>query len=76
MRGGEAGFWSDFDLIPCGDGKARRVESGIFPLAARLPKAMDGLGPIGRVGALKGAGNSISPPLAAEFIRAVMEVET
>ena len=35
---------------------------------------MDGRGPISRVGALKAAGNAIVPPLAAVFIRAVMEV--
>ena len=74
-RSGNLGFWSDFELIPCDDGKARRVKPGIFPLAARIPAAMDGLGPVGRVGALKGAGNSISPELAAEFIQAVMEME-
>lgn len=39
---GEAGlgFWSDFDLIPCADGKARRIESGTFPLVARLSSDM------------------------------------
>ncbi|KKL44804.1 hypothetical protein LCGC14_2362020 [marine sediment metagenome] len=70
-----ATFWSDYDLIPCTDGKTRRVKSGIQPLAARLPRAMDGLGPISRVGVLKGAGNSICPQVAAEFIRAVMETK-
>jgi hypothetical protein len=34
---------------------------------------MDGLGPVSRVGALRGAGNSIVPQLAAEFVRAYME---
>ena len=61
-RRGGTGFWSDFDLIPCADGKARRVESGTFPLATGIPN---------RVGRLRAYGNSICPPLAAEFVRAV-----
>ena len=27
-----SGSWSDFDILPCRDGKARRTGSGIFPL--------------------------------------------
>jgi len=61
-----SGFWSDFDLIPCGDGKSRRIESGTFPLVARVP---------GRVGLLRGYGNAIVPPLAAKFIKAFLEME-
>ena len=37
-----------------------------FPLAGKVP---------GRVMLLKGSGNAICVPLAAEFIRAVMEEE-
>jgi len=61
------GFWSDSGAIQCSDGKARRIptQSALFPLAYGLP---------GRVGLLKGAGNSIVPQLAAEFIKAFMEV--
>jgi DNA (cytosine-5)-methyltransferase 1 len=61
--GCESGFWSNSILIPCADGKARRVpvESSLFPLAPGLP---------GRVGLLRGAGNTIVPQLAAEFIKA------
>lgn len=33
--------WADFDLIPCLDGKSRRVESGTFPLAHGLPRGVD-----------------------------------
>jgi len=65
--------WADSILIPCRDGKARRipeVESGIFPLVTGLPIAVDGLGPISRISALRGAGNAIVPQVAAEFIRA------
>jgi DNA (cytosine-5)-methyltransferase 1 len=61
--GCESGFWSNSILIPCADGKARRVpvESAIFPLAPGLPS---------RLGLLRGAGNAICPQLAAEFIAA------
>ena len=56
--------WSDALWLPCLDG-ARRVESGTFPLA-------DGVS--ARVGRLRAYGNAIVPPLAAEFVRAVMEI--
>jgi DNA (cytosine-5)-methyltransferase 1 len=63
-RSGEAGAWSDFELVPCADGKARRIESGTFPLAHGVP---------GRVGLLRGYGNAIVPQVAAEFIKAFIE---
>ena len=83
-RSGE-GFWSRYELIPCRDGKARRVEPGVAPLVAGLPR---GVVPVcdpgtpgyanataeGRVMRLRGYGNAICPPVAAEFIRAYMEV--
>ena len=56
--------WSDFDLVACRDGKARRVESGTFPLAARVPA---------RVVRLRGYGNAIVPQVAADFIVASIE---
>jgi len=62
---GAAMPWSDFDLIPCRDGKARRVEPGTFPLADGVPA---------RVGRLRGYGNAIVPQVAAEFVRAYMEI--
>ncbi len=131
------GFWSNSALIPCADGKWRRVpsrmedtngdgswnigthfkqsrrqnytndtESGsfnsdrqeikfeiepaLFPMVTRLSDTMgdswhDGIVqaltcfPLsesipGRVGLLKGSGNSIVPQVAAEFIAAVMEI--
>lgn len=51
--------WSDFDFLPCRDGKTRRIESGTFPLAHGVP---------GRVGLLRGYGNAIVPQVAAAFI--------
>jgi DNA (cytosine-5)-methyltransferase 1 len=57
-------FWDDYDLIRCLDGKARRVESGTFPLASGVP---------GRVGILRGYGNAINPELAKIFIQACEE---
>ena len=93
--GGNSGPWSDCVLIPCRDGKVRRVGRRIRPLAARIPRdvamLMPRLAKLGhdptaarriirearrhRITALKGAGNSIVPPLAAEFIRAAMAAE-
>jgi len=54
------GFWSNFELIQCTDGKQRRIESGSFPLAHGIS---------GRVGLLRGYGNAIVPQVAAEFIK-------
>jgi len=59
------GFWSNSIQLPCADGKARRVEPTIFPLANGIP---------GRVGMLRGSGNAIVPQTAAEFIKAYLEV--
>ena len=59
------GFWDAASWIPCGDGKARRVEPGIHPLA---------YGATARVGRLRAYGNAIVPQVAAEFIRAFEEV--
>ena len=97
----QSGFWDEFILLPCSDGKHRRAsaERGVFPLAhgipskrkdARLGYLLARLGELGfdsksarriiaaakgnRVGRLKGYGNAIVPEVAAEFIRACMEV--
>jgi len=58
------GFWHPADWIPCADGRSRPVEPGTFPLAH---------GATARVGRLRAYGNAIVAPLAAEFIRAVIE---
>jgi DNA (cytosine-5)-methyltransferase 1 len=60
------GAWDAYDLIPCRDGKARRVEPGTFPLAH---------GVSGRVGLLRGYGNAIVPQLAAQFVAAFLDAE-
>ncbi|MCK9355691.1 MAG: DNA cytosine methyltransferase [Dehalococcoidia bacterium] len=56
--------WGGSILIPCADGKARRIEPTIQPLAHGVP---------GRVGLLRGAGNAIVPQVAAEFVMAYAE---
>jgi DNA (cytosine-5)-methyltransferase 1 len=61
---GATDFWSEYDLIPCLDGKARRVEPGVEPLAHGVPA---------RVGKLRAYGNAITPQVAAVFIRAATE---
>ena len=60
---GDRSPWADSILIPCGDGKARRIEPGLQPLAHGVPA---------RVGRLRAYGNAIVPPLAAEFVKAAM----
>ncbi len=62
---GTDGFWNDYTLIPCRDGKARRIEPGLEPLAH---------GVSGRVGLLRGYGNAIVPQAAQAFIEAYLEV--
>jgi len=58
-----SGPWGDSWLV-CRDGKARRVEPSIQPLAHGISK---------RMGKLRGFGNAIVPQVAAEFIGAFME---
>ena len=58
--------WSDGVGWAIGaDGKARRVKSGLLLLANGVPA---------RVGRLRAYGNAIVPPLAAEIIKAYLEV--
>lgn len=58
--------WTNSTWLSCRDGKSRPVESGTFPLANGIP---------GRVGRLRAYGNAIVPQLAAEVIKAFMEIE-
>ena len=77
---GAIGPWSDYRIIPCTDGKARRTGSRVFPLAHGIPRGVGGVGTWrkglargasrARIGMLKGSGNAIVPELAAEFVRA------
>jgi DNA (cytosine-5)-methyltransferase 1 len=62
---GSTGFWDAYELIPCLDGKARRIEPGTFPLATGVQV---------RMGLLRGYGNAIVPQVAAEFVKAYIEV--
>ena len=60
------GPWDGAVYIDCLDGKSRRVEPRISPLADGVP---------GRVVKLRAYGNAIIPQVAAEFVRAFMEIE-
>jgi DNA (cytosine-5)-methyltransferase 1 len=65
VSGSDGGdFWANAAWLPCLDGKARRVEPSIQPLAERIS---------GDVGILRASGNAIVPQVAATFVRAVME---
>ena len=58
--------WDECTWTPCADGKARRIEPGLEPLAH---------GVSGRVGLLRGYGNAIVPQVAASFVTAYMETK-
>ena len=64
-RSGDGCAWSGFTFVQCADGKARPVKPGILPLADGVP---------GRVGQIRAYGNAIVPQVAAEFIKAYMEL--
>ena len=58
--------WADLIWLPCSDGKARPTQPGLQPLAH---------GVSARVGRLRGYGNAIVPQVAAEVIRAYLEIQ-
>ena len=62
---GGANFWGDFDVVHHRDGKTRRVEPGVCPLAHGVPD---------RVGKLRAYGNAIVPQVAAKFVQAFVGV--
>lgn len=64
----ETGFWSDFTLVACRDGKTRRIptEPAFFPLSYGVPA---------RVVRLRGYGNAIVPQVAAEFAKACCDLQ-
>lgn len=83
---GEGNFWANSIWLKGSDGKTRRApwlpQSGFCGLANGIPEGMVGLRPSvpllttqteSRAGKLKALGNAIVPPLAAEFIKAIMD---
>lgn len=63
QAGLSSGAWDSCIWLPCADGKARRIEPRIAPLAH---------GVSGRVAQLRGLGNAIVPQVAAAFIEAFL----
>lgn len=74
----EAGFWDDFQTVEYQPGNRRRIKCGIDLLVNGLSfKLADGRSrtDASRKTLLHGFGNAINPYVAAEFIKAYMEVE-
>ena len=78
-------FWSDAEPLWCRDGKFRRAQPGIFPLAPRSPRGVGYRGDPrspqyvnatdeARVMRLKGYGNGLNAETAALFLRACKDV--
>jgi len=58
------GFWTPCEWVKCRDGCLRPVEPGTSPLAHGIPQV---------VGQLRAYGNALVPPLAAEFIKSILD---
>lgn len=81
------GFWRAADWLFCRDGKWRPVESSLLGIFNGLPDELvrgcnisPACNPLAkdqeaRVMRLKGYGNAIVPPLAAEFIKAYLSID-
>lgn len=59
-----ANAYADLEWLSCSDGRSRPTKPGLQPLAYGVPA---------RVGRLRAYGNAICVPLAAEFVRAVID---
>jgi len=73
---GEDGFWSRFILIPCADGKYRRIpEPSSVDVADGVSVCLAPRGSVeNRTGKLRAFGNAIVPEVAAQFIAAYMDI--
>jgi DNA (cytosine-5)-methyltransferase 1 len=73
------GYWANADWIGCTDGKWRPVEPGTFPLVDGSSFKLGSGSPYegkSRAKMLRGYGNALVAPLAAEFIRAYMDARS
>ncbi len=66
IAGNNQSFWHNAEWLTGADGKTRRAKPGVRLLVDGVPN---------RVGRLRGYGNAIVPPLAAEVIKAFTEAE-
>jgi len=79
------GFWRDHDIIPFGDGRLRRIEPGLAPMAHGIPRVVASMcaeqkrllrgAKRYRRGTIEGFGNAIVPQIAAEFVMAFVDVK-
>lgn len=84
----ETGVWRDLQWLSCRDGKSRPTQSSVLGIFDELPAELGYLrdpsgatilsplttGATNRIGRLRGYGNAIVPEVAAEVIKAYMNV--